>query len=249
MKNEVRFYSTFNANLQSILEFAQKLTDVFKDFSNYDGRFQYIQIHLPKEYIIIDLLEEGSYRKIADAILIYNLKDIKKFDKVSNPTIEYKRPYGFSFGFNFNNEDKNNIFNLHAIYGGIQESINYQMNEIPIKQIIKFTYDWYLHLFKSLVKYLPINFAVLRPRDNVFVEKTRAKYKYPIGWITYFSMELSSIVPENMSLLHSEELENGKLFSAFKDEFCCNDEDFVSKVNKLYGIMDKIGELNPNYFV
>ncbi len=244
MSNEFRFYSSFNKELSSIHEIAYRLGHSFKMFSEFDERFKIICIHLPKENIKVNLSVTNSIDDLADAILKYNLKDIRKHDKLIKPTVDYKRDFGFSLGFNFENRNGDNILSMHINIGGISSFINYTLSELTIKQIEKFNSQWYCVFIKSLIKFLPIQYAVVRPGDMMFLSRVLQKYKYPIGLLTYFSNDLQDFIPRVTELIKYEEVDNGVITYISKEVFE-NEEGF----NFLSDIMNGIGKSNPKYLI
>jgi hypothetical protein len=244
MSNDFRFYASFNKVQLSIGEIAYRLGHSFKMFSEYDERFKNICIHLPKENFKINLFDTNSLDDLAEVIIKYNLKDIRKYDKLVTPTLDYKREFGFSLGFNFESKSGENIFSLHTLIGGTYAALNYKMNETPIKQIEKFNSLWYSLFIKSLVKYLPIQNAVIRPRDMMFLERVIKKYKYPIGLVNYFSSDLQDLIPKEIDGMKYEKLEHG-VITFISEEIFENEKG----LNFLCEIMDGIGKSNPQFLI
>lgn len=245
MEKEYRFYSEFQRKEDTILEFAKNLNNAFYDFSKYDQRFGLLEAHLPEENKIIKLVEDGkSVLELAEAILEYNKKDIKKFDKLAEPNIYYKRPFGFSFGFNFRDCKGQNIFSLRLKYGGVETTFKYQMNETPIKQVETFNMKWYKEFFLSITSNLPIKYAVVRPRDSDYLQKVVTKYKYPLGLLTYFGNEVINFDLLKDDIFTKEITERGLLYCIKNEVF---EED--KTLEELYSLMNNISESDKEYLV
>ena len=245
MEREYRFYSEFQRKEDAIVEFAENLNNAFYDFSKYDQRFGLLEAHLPGENKIIKLVKDGtSVLELAEAILDYNKMDIKKYDRMAEPNIYYKRPFGFSFGFNFRDCKGQNIFSLRLKYGGVETAFKYQMNETPIKQVETFNMKWYIEFFRSITSNMPIKYAVIRPKDSDYLHKVVTKYKYPLGLLTYFNNE-----DINFDLL------KGDIFSKEISErgliYCIKNEIFDEEkaLEELYSLMNLISQSDKDYLV
>ncbi len=81
---------------QSIYQIANDLDRVFKALSKSDTVFNQIYFIARKEEKLIDINDEQSVDLLANNLLNYSLKDIKKFDKIESPDVNYSRPYGYS---------------------------------------------------------------------------------------------------------------------------------------------------------
>lgn len=172
------------------------------------------------------------------------MKDIKKYDALIEPTIQYKREFGFSIGFNFENLVGDNIFSLHALIGGDSLSLNYKMNETPIKQIEKFSLEWYHEFIESLTQFLPIQFAVVRPRNTDFLDRAVTKFKYPVGVVTYFGNEILELTPQIYDTFDCELVEGGVIINLSQVLF-----ESKEGLDSLIENMAKIGKMNSTYLV
>ena len=241
---EFRFYSTLYKEQLSIYQIADRLCHAFRLFSDYDNRFKIINIHLPKENLKINLEGAHCINELADAILNYNLKDIQKHDHIVTPTIEYKREFGFSLGFNFETTNGANLFSLNTLIGGNSISLNYKINETPIKQIDKFSPEWYYRFIKTLTKYFPIQFAVVRPRHAAYLDRFVTKFKYPIGLVSYFGHDLINHLPQICERFECEEGENGVIIITSEDMFKSEES-----LECIYNTLLEIGLTNSRYLI
>lgn len=103
--NNLSFFLELKNNVKSILGISEDLYRCIKETTLVRPIFSEIYFLQKKDEISLDFTDENFVKILADNILIRSLKDIRKFDKIESPDVNYSRPFGFNFSLIFKNEN------------------------------------------------------------------------------------------------------------------------------------------------
>jgi hypothetical protein len=228
---------------QSIYQIANDLDRVFKALSKSDTVFNQIYFIARKEEKLIDINDEQSVDLLANNLLNYSLKDIKKFDKIESPDVNYSRPYGYSFGLSFR-EDTKSVLCLSFKMGG--DSGN-SIGSISLTNYLVRDYVSFKEILSTFNENLAINYSSIRLIDIEFLTIANSKYKNHLGWITYFSNDYEIKIPDDLEGIEYEYTDKGKYLILTQDNLSVDESNDDAYKTRLLELMKETAERVPEY--
>ncbi len=232
---------------KSISELSNQLINIFKELSVIDNvfsSFKYMNKDFEKKISIESLDIKQAKNELAKVILESNKSDIKRYEKVEKPTLEYSRDFGFSHTIQFY-LNKRKCF---SITGNIATN-NYPYFRLDsFDKDSQFTFEWYEKVTRCIVKTLnPINASIIIRLDSFFDKYVDLKVKCCFGWLTYFSNDNEIQIPDDLEGVDYERTEKGKYIILTREDFTVNKEAYEVQRDKLLAIMKEVKERVPEY--
>ncbi len=241
--NRLNFSIKLADKQQSIYEIASDLDRVFKALSKLDSIFNQVYFITKKGENLINVSEEESVDLLASTLLERSLKDIKQFDKIESPDVNYSRPYGYSFGLSFK-ENTKPILHLNFKIGG---DSNNSIGSISLTNYLVRDYSSFKEILKVFNENLAVKYSSVRLVDVEFLTIANSKYKGHLGWITYFSNDYEIDIPDDLEGIEYEHTSNGKYLILTKDNLSVDYNNDEAYKNRLLKLMEEISERVPEY--
>lgn len=237
--NNLSFFLELKNKEKSILEIAEDLYQCVKEIILVQPIFNEVYFLQKKGEVNMVLNSDNFIETLAENILVYSLKDIKKFDKIESPDINFSRSYGFTFALVLKSENTELCltFKLGSDSGNT-------VGTISSKSKSSNPFDWYNVILNSFVNNLSVDYGVVRPNDMDYLDICYDNYQYSLGWMTYFSKTYKFGVPNDLNDIEYKYTDNGKYLISIKDSF---DNNFEENKNKLINVMETIAEKVPEY--
>jgi hypothetical protein len=230
---------TLNRGVKTIIEIAEQLVALYIQMGKMDKFFYNPLVSIShSQNTKMNLLENGmsNIKLLADYILQYNLKDIKQYDKIKHPTINYEREFGFRCYMDFNG------LHMQHIMGCNQYSFISSM----LSSVIEKDFTWYFSVLKQYVDFFNSTNAVVKITISSFAKES-VKYDYPLGWITYFSNDFVPQIPDDLEGFEYEYTSMGKYLIATREDLTANKDVYQGQKEKLVRAMEYLGNAVPGY--
>lgn len=230
---------------QTIFEMAQSLIDLMKLLEPIDSIFKCFDVVSEKKIGGVEnIYAEDAIIRLAEKILLRNIRDIRKYDKVESPDIFYMRESpNFSCALSFG-EGKNQFSWLFS-WGG---SVEWRVTTLMASKNYLPNLNWYLSIVKIFIHFLAVEEVIIRLGDMNIRKKTEElNFKFPLGVINYFSNDFEITIPDNLPHVIYEQMPNGKLFYFPSEDINASGEPFDKLVNDLFEVMAALKESSPNY--
>jgi len=237
--SDLDFFLELKNEQKSILEIAEDLYLCIKEITVVKPIFSEVQFLQKKGEINIELDSKIFIKTLAENILSYSLKDIKQFDKIESPDINFSRSYGFTFALLLKSENSELCltFKLGSDSGN-------KIGTISNKSKSNNSFDWYNSILQSFTKNLDVDFGVVRPNDMDYLDICYDNYEYSLGWISYFSNNYKLSIPDDLNGIKYQYTDNGKYTTSTEDNF---DNNFEVNKQKLLTTMKTIAERVSEY--
>lgn len=224
--------------LLSLLEILRKEDDIFSKFTLAAEEIKSVKFDLS------ELEFNDAVEKLAQAILKTDLSNIRKYEKVENPTIDFARELGFQILLIFHKNGKEHF----SITGNISSS---QFSSLAITHFpfenSDYEFDWYFRMLKIITEYFNPIFSGVNIRSSDYIAECRnLKIKYPLGWITYFSDESKIEIPSDIGF-EAEKTEKGVYLILTREDITQSKEVYWLAEEKLLEAMQKIKKNSANY--
>jgi len=245
-KNMFNIRVVWKSNPLPIIEASRFFYIYLKNLSKINSSF--FEPILSKEShrdvpILVNKLSKDEVVKlIANSILNFSKKDIRKYEKELNPTIDYSRDFGFSFVLRYLKEEMKRLISFNVVigcsnYGGMS-SLNVNLDDN--------NFTWYFNLLQALSSVSLT--GVVDIRDLSYNEMCK-QYTKPLGWITYFSNEYELEIPDDLEGFEYEYTDKGKYLIATREDFTQSKEFYDKQKEKLLRTMEYLGKTVPGYLV
>jgi len=227
----------------SILQISANVIKAIKSLSQIEDCFKRIYfISDSSKYRFIDIEDIDAINKLANEILESELKDIKKIDKVESPDISYSRKNGFIFSLQFM-KDEQKCISLNFRVGSVRDN---QIGVISMNPSLFLDFKkLYLYL-SACIDSLEVRYATLKISELAFAREVK-KYRYPIGWISYFSKDFEMLIPDDLEDIEYEHTEKGKYLILTREDFTVDKESYETHKQKLLDLMEEIKQRIPEY--
>lgn len=216
--------------------FAFKLLGILSEFDEIFRIVYYYHAEKEERFVV----REKEYERLSKLMVFKEWKEINDLEGVSNPTIHYQRKSGgFSSWFAVK-VDSSRAFDVVISYG-------YKTNGISLHHFnknIHFDYSWYERLFNILVNsdnWLYASIAVSYPGMQELYDEF--EIKYPLGWLTYYSNELSIDVPE-MPGVTTTPFYHGVVMKTDEGDFLADKETFDAYKARLRHLLEIFKKAN-----
>lgn len=241
--NRLDFSFALVDNQQSIYEIAVDLDRTFKALSKIDSIFNQIYFIAKKGENLIEIDDRQSVDLLANNLLEYSLKDIKKFDKIESPDVNHSRSYGYSFGISFKEKAKSILY-LDLMMGG---DTNNSIGSISLANYLVRDYVSFKEILSTFNENLAVKYSSIRLIDIEFLTIANSKYKNHLGWITYFSNDYEIKIPDNLEGIEYEYTDKGKYLILTQDNLSVDESKDDIHRTRLLELMKEIAERVPEY--
>jgi hypothetical protein len=240
-KNIFMIRSLLRQETKSIREIASELINVLVGLGRIDSSFYYPlyyrQGFRSEEIDIKAMGIEHAKDKLAHLILISHLSDIKQYDKVDNPTIDFSRDLGFSHLLQFPKDGKDRF----SLTGNLGTNSYPNFNIEYFYSDDEFSYSWYEEVLKYVVNTLNPIYAGVTITLTIFIDFfSELKVKHPFGWITYFSNDYDLQIPDDLEGVEYEATEKGKYIILTRKDFTTSKEAYEEQRDRLLSIMKEV---------
>lgn len=222
----------------SLLEMLRREDDVF-------SRFAYAKLNFKNvDFDLTTLGFNDAVEKLSQLILRTNLSDIREYNKVKNPTVDFARDIGFRTLFIFFKNGKEHF----SITGDIstRQYPSLSITHFPFENS-DYNFDWYFKMLKITTEFFNPIFSGVRIVLDSFIDECRdINIIYPLGWVTYFSHESKIEIPPDLGF-EMEKTDKGIYLILTREDFTQNKEDYFLAKDKLLEAMEKIKKNSVNY--
>lgn len=190
--------------------------------------------------IDLSVNKEGTLDIIEKTILEFSKGDILKHEGESNPDINYSRDFGFSVLIQY--KSRNQELSFTGKLGSNSVNALGQLSNNG------FTVDSQVgnKIFRGLIDTGLVKYGVIKFSDVKFLKACRP-YKYPLGWITYFSNDYEIPIPDDLEGIEYEHTDNGKYLILTREDFATDNETYEAHKQKLLEVMEEIKRRVPEY--
>lgn len=232
-------------NQQNILDIAQSLIALLKLLEKIDPVFRSFNVVSEKKIGgVEDIYENNAANVLAEKLLLSNLRDIRKYDKVKNPDIFYSREsptFTCALTFGVGEERFSWDFSWGSIIKWNVTTLMYSKKRLP-------SLSWYMDVVKIFIEVFSVEQAIIRFGDiNIWKKTEDLNLKFPLGLINYFSNDFEITIPDNLPHVIYEQMPNGKLFYFPSEDINAAGEPFDKLVNNLFEVMAALKDASPNY--
>lgn len=244
MKSIFKIGVSWKSREQKIIEIATQTWDFFYALFLYDNiLFQEMTLSKERKKSILIKMTEGNREenisKIAETILIFSKSGIAKYEKEKNPTIEYSRPFGFSFVVSFMVNNKVVLSFIPKLGSDSGNGIGF-VNQLFHHER---SFNWYLDILKIMQNSTNATFGIMYSGGF----KYDTNINYPLGFITYFSNDYDVQIPDNLEGFEYEYTSKGKYLIATREDFTVSKEAYQEQKEKLLRTMEYLGKTVPGY--
>lgn len=234
---------TLNSKKETILESSKSLLKLLRGLSSI-GDFFASPI-LRKEgfsdiKLDLSLSDIEQIDIIKHSILKFSEPDIKKYEKSDDVDFSYSRDFGFSLVIQFEQESRKLSFtckigssSVNAI--GLLSNNNFDVDLLMGDEILR-----------NLISTGLVKQGVIKLSDLKFLKACRS-YKYPLGYVTYFSNDYEIPVPDDLEGIEYEHTDNGKYLILSREDITSNPEKLEAGKQKLLDTMAEIKRRVPEY--
>lgn len=228
----------------SIIYVAEQVYGLLKELSEIDSIFLQPTHYNGSRETHLDL-KENTAEDIGKLILQSEWNEITKHEGEKRPTLLYERKNeGFSFNAKFHIEDQE-VFHIslglgYNNKGGISIS--------SFQKAVEFDFNWYKSVLYKVVHSFKPYYATVKLSNqpsNVFYNNMNIKY--PIGWITYFSDSYEICIPDDLSEVRYEFVEDGKFLITSDEDFMKDKAAYFGNREKLQRIITELKERVPEF--
>ncbi len=227
---------------ESILSISERVINTFYLLSLSDSIFGNLKvIAQPNGFykpIILSSNNQDCINELSEAILDYSLSDIRSSDGIDYPNTDYSRSYGFTFAINFSN-----LITLTFKMGSSESN---GIGTISFSKSMTKDFVWYFTLLKGMSEGFKTNYSKIGFIETPF-NKNCKSYKFPLGWITFFSNDYETPIPNDLQGIEYEHTEKGKYLILTREDFTTDKEIYEMHKQKLLDIMEEIKRRVPEY--
>lgn len=247
-KNIFMVRSLLRQETKSIREISHLMVDTLMGLAQIDANFYhpvYSKEGFQSEEIDIeDIGVEQAKDKLAQLILTSHLSDIRKYDKVDNPTIDFSRDLGFRHLLKFPKGNKNRF----SLTGNLGTNSYPDFNIEYFYSDDEFSYQWYEEVLSHVVNTLNPIYAGVTLTLTTFIELfSELKVKHPFGWITYFSNDYELQIPDDLEGVEYEHTDKGKYLILTREDFTTDKEAYEEQRDRLLEFMKEVKRRVPRY--
>lgn len=226
----------------SIVQIAKLVINFYKKLALVDGNYSQINIISEKKSLhqSIDVNDLNADQYLAEEILNHNIDDIRKINNVANPDINFSRDDMISIGLEAKIE-RDTLITLSYSFSTKLPRIG----SIVVNQKCFDTFEKAKFFLETVEKSFSIDYSVIKISDRELNKKART-YKSPLGWITYFSNDYETPIPEDLEGVEYEHTEKGKYLILTRD-IPTSPETLESSKQKLLELMEEIKQRVPEY--
>jgi hypothetical protein len=231
---------------QTIHEAAVVLWNIFDSLSKADRLFSSPVFSKENQKDVLFKISSDTKQDVIESmaltLLNFSKYDIRKFEKEQNPTVNYSRPFGFSFVVTFYEGNRKCISFIPRI--GSNEANGF--STISISRDFDKDFDWFFSVLKALVESSGAFQGGLHLLGSQFFEATK-QFKRPLGWITYFSNAFNPEIPNDLEGIEYEFTDKGKYMILTRQDFTTDKETYEAHKQKLLNLMEEIKRRVPEY--
>lgn len=228
---------------KSVLEVSEYVIDALKKMSALDEAFSVAYFLYKKESVSFEVNKYGAEEELARHILAHSKSDIAKFDRIVNPDSVLSRSYGFTFGLQFM-DGGGKLISLTFKLGGDKGN---KIGTISIAKNLNREWKWYRWVIDSFAWSGWIQCASVRPNDPSYLEWCVKSFKFPLGWITYFSNDYEIPIPDDLEGIEYEYTDKGKYLILTRKDFTDSKEKYEAAKLRLLELMEEIKRRVPEY--
>jgi hypothetical protein len=241
--SKVNFYFELKEKKLSIFDIAGDIVAALRILSNYSDLFRIAFFLQKKDVISINIDEENARYVLAENILAYSLADIQKHDAILNPGINYSREYGFTFGLLFMDLGKKVLSLTFKLGSNTKNTIG----TLSLDKNYSNDFKWYKNILDSFIQTNSVLYASVGPNDIHYLEASLKRYKYTLGWITYFANDLPITIPGDLEGMDFEYIDKGKYLFLSRADFTADQKNYESYIQKLLAVMEEIIRKESKY--
>ncbi len=227
---------------ESILSISERIISTFYHLSLSDPIFGNLRVVAQSngfyEPIILGSNNQEGINELSKAILDYSLSDIRSNDGIDNPKTDYSRAYGFTFAINFSD-----YVTLTFKMGSSQSN---GIGTISFSKSMTKSFDWYFTLLKGVSEGFRTTYSKIGFIETLFNQNCKS-YKFPLGWITYFSNDHELQIPNELEGVEYEFTDIGKYLILTREDFTTDKETYEAHKQKLLNVMEEIKRRLPEY--
>ncbi len=229
----------------SIVEISELIISFYKILTVKNSDFKRINIISERKmkFPTVDVYEINAIQILAENILNYNIGDIIKVDKVSNPDINYKRTErgGIHIGIETKNKSDTLISLTFSFY-----KKRCAIGSIVTNEICFDTFEKAKDFLEAANSVFCVDYSAIRILEPSLNELV-FEYKAPLGWITYFSNGYEVSIPNDLNDVEYEYTEKGKYLILTKENISTDLDKLELNKNKLIELMKQVDVKSPTY--
>lgn len=231
--------------VQTIAEVSENIIKFLRILAVKEPIFSAFEIISEKKNIIgvPDVFSEDAVTLLSNGILMRNLKDIKKFDKIEAPDINFSRDYGFIFSLGFNKEKAKSTCWSFVVSG----EKKWQVTTLSIEKGYLPKFSFYKNIVDAFIESFDVKELIMKLNDRSYREAAALHYKFALGWINYFSKDYPVAIPDSLPHVQFEKLSNGTLFYLSESDFDNGENGSEAHIQKLNDVMAALMQFSPNY--
>lgn len=181
--------------------------------------------------------------EIASFLLKTHSREIRKYNKEVNPSINYSRKEGIGCVLSFYN-DKKSVVGFTVRLGRFD--IN-SLGTLRISQDLETDFDWYNRFLTALVGATSPLMGSVGIRPSMYQEAAK-KFTYPLGWINYFAYDYKISIPDDLPGVEYLHTEKGKYLITTREDFTGQTKEiYEAHKQKLLVLMEEIALRDPRY--
>lgn len=230
----------------SINQIAKQVIDFYIRLSSFDNNPSQVNIVSEKKSLhqSIEVNDANAEKQLAEEILYQNTEEIRKMDKVENPTPDFVMDKSIiSIGL----ETKVHEETLMSLNFSFLDSNNLKsgVGSIVINPICFDSFEKSKFFLDTAKESFSVDYSMIKIFDRD-INKLSRGYKAPLGWITYFSNDYEMPIPDDLEGIEYEHTENGKYLILTRENPITPEVIEINK-EKLLGVMEEIKKRVPEY--
>lgn len=231
----------------SINQIAKQIIDFYIRLSSFDTNHSQVNIVSEKKSLhqSIEVNTDNAEKRLAEEILHQNTEEIRKMDKVENPTLDFVMDKSIiSIGLQT------------TIHGETLTTLNYSfldsnnlksgVGSIVINPICFDTFEKAKFFLDAAKASFSVDHSVIKIFDRD-LNKVARGYKAPLGWITYFSNDYETPIPDDLEGIEYEYTDNGKYLILSREDITTDPEKYEAGKQKLLEVMEEIKRRVPEH--
>jgi hypothetical protein len=228
---------------QSILELSKDIVAVVRRLRDFDQLFNYASLVADIDYPIDSIESPYCENLLAEEILKAKKKEIKKYEEIDNLNVDFCRDSpSFVVSIKFKSEGKGICLTFTG--GSINE---WKLNTLSLEKGFNPGFKWWKGLLEAVASSLDFYHVGVKFNDVELMKKSNKKYKFPLGWIDYFSNASVIQLPRNISSLTYEHVFNGVIVYSTEKDFSVCDEGYNEYGENLENMMVLLKTNCPAY--
>ena len=228
--NIYRLGAALRGERKSILEVAQQVYRFSQALYRFDAS-QFSQFNIDEKVVFRHDAERScTNEQIIDEIAVHlldkNKKDIRRYEKETQPDIHFSREHGFIQSLNTPKEKQLESFWFQLFLGS--PDLNTLNVQFPIN--FKRDYEWYVGLVKTIIDFFDPTSIKVTPKFMSVMGITAT-----LGWITYYAKD--SQLPTIPDWMEQDNYDDkGIIISLVKQDISTSKEVYQAYKQKLIEI-------------